>query len=565
MKKIVSLILAACLALSVTAFAAGSDYTFTLRVDGSPTVGDTVTVRLRLAKSGGGDFDLYAMQDYVCFDSARFQYVEGSLATYSDGNGAELFSAAPLDYDEDGVIDRVFVNRASLSAVTLPSDVEVLRFQMKARTAGAAALTQRGVEIFQDPANPFSHSAPGLDLTVLPSSGGGGGGGGGGTTPPEETITVPVRSEQGGIQADATVSEGSAAISVSDQELEEVLADGKDVGTVTVDISGLKDVTSAVIPAGVAEKVGASQADGLRVALPTGSVTLDKAALGVTSGRTLTASVTPVAVSSLSPDLGKDSKAAKLAAVDVGLLLDDVRQSRLPGGKLTVGIPCAPKQGAKLAVWAVQADGSVQVLQGKYDAQSQSFLFETDRLGRFVLVDEAGASGFVDVPAGSFCEDAVAWAVANGITKGTTETTFSPGANCTRGQAVTFLHRAAGCPAPKSTVMPFTDVAQDSYCYEAVLWAVENGITKGTTETTFSPNQACSRGHIVTFLHRAQNSPAAGTANPFTDVPAGAFYTNAVLWAVEKGVTTGTTPTTFSPGANCSRGQIVTFLYRALA
>ena len=563
MKKIVSLILAACLALSVTALAAGSDYTFTLRADSSPTVGDTVTVRLRLARSGGGDFDLYAMQNYICFDSARFQYVKDSLETYSDGNGGAPFSATPLDYDEDGVIDRVFVNRDSLSAVTLPSDVEVLRFQLKARTAGAAALTQRGVEIFQDPANPFSHSAPGLDLTVRPS-GGGGGGGGGGTTP-EETVTVPVRSEQGGIQADAAVSEGSAAISVSDQELEKILANGKDVGTVTVDISGLKDVTSAVIPAVVAEKVGASQADGLRVALPTGSVALDKTALGATSGRTLTASVTPVAVSSLSPDLGKDSNAAKLAAVDVGLLLDDVKQIRLPGGKLTVGIPRAPKRDAKLAVWAVLTDGSIQVLQGKYDAQSQSFLFETDRLGRFVLVDEAGASGFLDVPAGSFCEDAVAWAVANGITKGTTETTFSPGANCTRGQAVTFLHRAAGCPAPASTVMPFTDVAQDSYCYEAVLWAVENGITKGTTETTFSPNQACSRGHIVTFLHRAQNSPAAGTVNPFTDVPAGAFYTNAVLWAVEKGVTTGTTLTTFSPRANCSRSQIVTFLYRTLA
>ena len=175
-----------------------------------------------------------------------------------------------------------------------------------------------------------------------------------------------------------------------------------------------------------------------------------------------------------------------------------------------------------------------------------------------------GKNPFIDVPAGSYYEDAVVWAVEKGITKGTDATHFSPNGICTRAQAVTFLWRAAGSPAAKSSAMPFTDVKAGSYYYDAVLWAVENGITKGTTSTTFSPYQNCSRAQIVTFLWRSQNSPAAGTANPFTDVKASAYYADAVLWAVKEDVTKGTTSTTFSPDANCTRAQIVTFLYRAL-
>ena len=172
---------------------------------------------------------------------------------------------------------------------------------------------------------------------------------------------------------------------------------------------------------------------------------------------------------------------------------------------------------------------------------------------------------FVDVKPGSYYEDAVIWAVGKGITGGTSATTFDPDAACNRAQAVTFLWRAAGSPAPKSTTMPFTDVPSGSYYYDAVLWAVENGVTNGTSATTFSPSASCNRAQIVTFLWRAQKSPAAAAANPFTDVAADAYYTNAVLWAVKEGVTAGTTATTFSPAADCTRAQIVTFIYRALA
>ena len=150
------------------------------------------------------------------------------------------------------------------------------------------------------------------------------------------------------------------------------------------------------------------------------------------------------------------------------------------------------------------------------------------------------------------------------MTTGTTASTFSPNATCTRAQAVTFLWRAAGSPAPASGVMPFTDVAEGSYYHDAVLWAVESGITKGTSDTAFSPNATCTRGQIVTFLWRSQKSPASDSVNPFTDVAADAYYTNAVLWAVEHGITAGTTATTFSPNNDCTRAQIVTFLYRCM-
>ena len=171
-------------------------------------------------------------------------------------------------------------------------------------------------------------------------------------------------------------------------------------------------------------------------------------------------------------------------------------------------------------------------------------------------------TNFTDVAAGSYCYDAVQWAVANGITNGTDTTHFSPNAGCTRGQVVTFLWRAAGEPTVGGNV-GFVDVAPGSYCYEAVKWAVANGITKGTDATHFSPNATCTRGQVVTFMYRAEGEPAVGGSNGFVDVAAGSYCYNAVQWAVANGITKGTDATHFSPNATCTRGQVVTFLYRA--
>ena len=179
-----------------------------------------------------------------------------------------------------------------------------------------------------------------------------------------------------------------------------------------------------------------------------------------------------------------------------------------------------------------------------------------------IMDDNTMLNYFVDVKAADYYYDAVLWAAQNGITNGTDATHFSPDELCTRAQAVTFLWRTAGSPAPKSDVMPFTDVPVGSYYYDAVLWAVENGITLGTSATTFSPNETCTRAQIVTFLWRFERCPAAGGENPFSDVSSRAYYADAVLWAVERGITNGTSETTFSPDESATRAQIVTFLYR---
>ena len=173
---------------------------------------------------------------------------------------------------------------------------------------------------------------------------------------------------------------------------------------------------------------------------------------------------------------------------------------------------------------------------------------------------------FTDVTLGEFYYDSVAWAVEKGITSGTTATTFSPAASCSRAQAVTFLWRAAGCPEPSSTSHPFTDINEKAYYYKAMLWAVENGITAGMTSTTFEPERTCTRGQVVTFLHRAMGKPEpSSTSHPFTDANENAYYYKAMLWAVENGITAGMTPATFEPERTCTRGQVVTFLYRNYA
>ena len=171
---------------------------------------------------------------------------------------------------------------------------------------------------------------------------------------------------------------------------------------------------------------------------------------------------------------------------------------------------------------------------------------------------------FTDVHAEDYYYDAVLWAAQEGVTGGTSDTLFAPNASCTRAQAVTFLWRAAGSPEPKSADLPFTDVPADAYYAKAVAWAVENGVAKGVSETAFAPNATCTRAQIVTFLWRAQQSPASGGENPFADVPAAAYYYNAVLWAVENDVAKGVSETAFAPNDNCTRAQIVTFIYRCM-
>lgn len=175
----------------------------------------------------------------------------------------------------------------------------------------------------------------------------------------------------------------------------------------------------------------------------------------------------------------------------------------------------------------------------------------------------APVAGFTDVKAGDYYAEPVKWAVSAGITKGAGETTFEPDRGCTRAETVTFMWRAEGCPEPTTTVNPFKDVKSGDYFSKAVLWGIERGIVKGTSETTFSPDLQVNRAQAVTFLYRAKGGAFAAGGNNFTDVSDGVYYTEAVNWAAGNGITTGTSRNTFSPAATCNRGQTVTFLYRA--
>ena len=224
-----------------------------------------------------------------------------------------------------------------------------------------------------------------------------------------------------------------------------------------------------------------------------------------------------------------------------------------------ITLTATPNAGYHFKAWRVIL-GGVTITDNKFtmpaeDVEVQA-VFEKDA--------PISKHPFLDVPAGAYYEDAVVWAVGKGITSGTNATTFDPNGTCTRAQAVTFLWRAAGSPTPKTKLMPFPDVPVGSYYWNAVLWAIEQGITEGTSYLTFSPNDSCTRAQIVTFLWRAKGNPAVTGNAPFTDVAPDAYYAAAVTWAEKNGITGGIGNGLFGSNNTCTRAQIVTFLYRAM-
>ena len=402
--------------------------------------------------------------------------------------------------------------------------------------------------------------ASGTVIPKLPSSGGGSssGGGGGSSTP---SVSVPVSSDYGGTKLSATISGSTATVSVSGKEIDKVIADG--AKSVTVDLSGLSKVDSVKLPASVIAKTEEAEDTGLTIRLPDCAVELDEAALeSIASGKTVTVSVQQAKLTDAQQE-AVSALAQVAVVVDVDIVVGTVKQSAFDGGRLTISIPYTPEKGedtSTLAVWYIRDDGSIENKGGSYDAKSGCFVFETDHLSRYLLVHTEQVMGFTDVPANSWYAGAVAWAVEQGITSGTSDTTFSPNVSCTRAQMMTFLWRASG--SPKATgVNPFIDVSADAYYYDAVLWAAEKGITSGTTATTFSPDTTLTRSQTVTFLWRANGSPVV-SGGSFGDVAADAYYANAVAWAVFEGITSGTGGNNFNPDADCTRAQIVTFMYR---
>ena len=243
------------------------------------------------------------------------------------------------------------------------------------------------------------------------------------------------------------------------------------------------------------------------------------------------------------------------------------------GGSITPSGNVSVREGRD-KTFTITPDKGYAVANVKIDGKSigavKSYTFENVRRTHTIEVIFMKANGnpqtgvFVDVAEGSYYEEAIDWAVEKGITNGVSSNMFAPNDPCTRAQIVTFLWRAAGSPAPKS-ISSFTDVPADAFYAKAVAWAVENGITSGTGESKFSPNATCTRAQAVTFLYRASGSPAVSGSAEFSDVSATAFYADAVAWAAKKGITTGIGGGLFGSDNDCTRGQIVTFLWRAMA
>ena len=218
-------------------------------------------------------------------------------------------------------------------------------------------------------------------------------------------------------------------------------------------------------------------------------------------------------------------------------------------------LPVVEKEGYILGGWYTELTGGERVTE-------ETQYISANLYARWID-ENASQNPFTDVPENEYYYEPVLWAVNQGITSGLKPGLFAPEESCTRGQVVTFLWRAKGCPEPTTTTHNFTDLKENEYYYKAVLWAVENGITAGLKPTLFAPDATVTRGQVVTFLHRAEGTPSYSVDNSFTDLKTGEYYYDAVLWAVENGVTSGLKPTLFGPEEPCTRGQVVTFLYRA--
>ncbi len=406
-------------------------------------------------------------------------------------------------------------------------------------------------------------------------SGGGGGGGSGGGGSSSSTVKVPVSGDDNSVQVSASVSGTTATVGGLDtKQLDTVAGDSSKDSMVEVDLTGLKQTISTVeLPADTLKEIAKAAADenngtrGLTIKLPAAEASFDAAALDEIQKQASSKIALTIAPASSSALNARQKETVGNAPVfDLTMKSGSKTITDFGGGYATISVPYELAKGqdpAGIVVYYLDNSGNIHACETMYDVRTGRAIFTTGHLSLyFVGYAPENLVNFADVASGAYYYDAVVWAVANGITKGTSATAFSPDLSCTRAQTVTFLWRAAGSPAPKSSVNPFTDVKAGAYYYDAVLWAVEQGITKGTGADTFSPDATVTRGQTVTFLYRAAGSPTVDGSSSFGDVAENAYYAGAVKWAVDKDVTKGTSASAFSPNSDCTRGQIVTFLYR---
>lgn len=382
------------------------------------------------------------------------------------------------------------------------------------------------------------------------------------TTPTQPTTPPQTTTPDG--SADITVS--GSTVKVENVDVDKLVTDNGDKKTAEIDLSGAKSgITDVTLPTDAVKEVAASEAESLTVKLPDVTVSFDDKALAAvaeqSSGADLSLSVNVgTANNSNLTDAQKNAitGARELSVIEVSLSSNGEKISNFNGGSVTIDVPFEWSMKGLLRAYYIDDNGNKSAIDVTYKNGVATLVL--NHFSTYV-VEAVDALSFTDVSVKEYYFDAIAWAVKNAITEGVNDTIFAPGASCTRAQMVTFLWRANGSPEPTVTELPFTDVAVDAYYAKAVLWAVENGITTGTSDTAFDPDGVVTRAEAVTFLWRATGNPAAD-GKLFADVESTKYYAEAVRWAVANGVTKGVSNTSFAPGSACTRAQIVTFLYR---
>lgn len=378
------------------------------------------------------------------------------------------------------------------------------------------------------------------------------------------TVEVAVENKTSGSTATATVSKTDMDKAVSAAVEAAAAAKTAPVVVIKIKTSGRTNAVKANLPTGSLKALSEVKGAALSITSNVMDMVLDSdclATLAAQGSDTVAVSMQPTEPAALNSAQKEAVKGATV--IDVSITSGNKQITRFGGGTLSISVAYTLPSGvteASVQVYYLNNKGILQSHETSYSGGKVTF--KTTHLSKYVIgtKDLLGVN-FTDVAFGQWYYDAVAWASKNKITSGTTTTTFSPANDCSRAEIVTFLWRSANSPEPASTNNPFTDVNSSDWYYKAVLWAVEKGITSGTTTTTFSPDKVCSRAEAVTFLHRSENKPTASGVS-FTDVPAGAWYSDAVAWAAANEITSGTTTTTFSPENNCSRAEIVTFMFR---
>ena len=439
------------------------------------------------------------------------------------------------------------------------------------KTAGSYTITWSNMDAsnFSAAANYSVVKTAAGTLTVKQTAAAPSAGGGGGGDSSAQKVAVPVSSGEGSVKVEATLRDKTATVTITDQQLAEIASSKTETGTVKLDVSGLK-VDAATIPAKIvaaAEK--ASGSTGLEVALPTGTVTLDKTALAAVSaaGTDVTVSVDKVDNSKLTAFqriiLGRQASTA--VVVDVNVTANGAKVSTFDGGSVRITVPYTPKANEnprRLVVWYIADNGRIERMTGGYDAASGTFSFTTGHLSQYALV----SFPFTDVPEDSWYYGSAAYAYMNGLFSGTSETAFSPEKTMTRGMLVTVLYRMAGSPAAVGTAA-FSDVAANAYCAQAVSWASASGLVTGFGDGSFAPDRPVTREQLTAILYRyarykSLSVSASAALTGFTDAADVSEYAvPAMQWAVGMKLLQGAGGA-LSPQAGAPRAQVAAILQR---